>query len=106
MKSGFIVYKYQKKKNNQAPAIIEFVGAFEVLIPKNPIQDLKINEDIYLCISEQKILRQENGPIFIENEKYVFFYADPLYFDGIMTSKGILSIYRKKVSIKPDESIP
>lgn len=94
IKIAKLVYIEQKKEANQIPATIEFVGGFQISIFQNDIyKKLKINDDITLSISEQKLLFQKT---FVENDKYVFFYTPPVDYGGVRVYLGGLNVFKKK----------
>ena len=83
------LYLSEKKKANQAPAKLEFVGAFVVNIDKNPDSDLRITKDLVLSRRDQKHLRQ--NPL-LETNTHVLYYMFEVrgeYFGG-------LYVFRKK----------
>jgi len=88
-------YPLDKKRMNQVPDSLEFLGEFEINISKYPYKDIKLNENISISIAEQKEL-----PIyrFVENDKYVLFYAHPDVINEYQILPGRLYVFKKKIS--------
>ncbi len=82
-------YLSEKKRANQVPANLEFVGAFTVYIDKHPDYELRITKDLALSKHDQKHLRQH--PL-LETDTHVLYYMFEVrgeYFGG-------LYVFRKK----------
>jgi len=84
------IYQTKKKNAGQAAANIEFVGQFKVSIPKNPLKELKITDNLVLSIDEQKALRKEG--LIVETDTHVLSYFSE--YDGF--SYNLLHVYKKK----------
>jgi len=108
-------YAGQMKAANKIPAILEFIGAFEVFIPGSPSAELKISNEIALTAAEQKQLRQAPHPAFTENGTYLFTYILPQYLDsagsfnttgdGGLIQQGRLKVFKEKQPAKvPSDS--
>lgn len=97
--SSQVIFKYlrssyssDKKEMNQTPDSIEFLGGFEIDIPKYPRANIKLNESISISAAEQKDCFVNP---FVENDKHVFFYSPPVYMDGIKVYPGGLDVFKK-----------